>query len=158
MCGTFKLCTPWSKVLVASCGQSLNFWISLKNICSLGFIYEVVLFHCARMKSSTKYKSPSKTKRDTQRLLAYLFKTIHKKTLPTLKPTLKCSPVTSTNYPEPCLACRQNQCEYDHNHGIYFNLKLAFEEQLENIWKKKPPDDACGLLVATNKEPEEASF
>ena len=55
---------------------------------------------------------------------------------------------------------------------MYFNLKLAFEEQLENIWKKKPPDvkeqlenilkrkppdDACGLLVATIKEPEEAS-
>ena len=102
-----------------------------------------------------KYKSPSKIKRDLQRLLTYLFKTIHRKALQTSsKPNLTRSTTTSTSYPEPCLVCQQNQCEYDQRHGNYFYLKLALEEQLENIWKKKPPDDACGILVATIKEPD----
>ena len=75
-----------------------------------------------------------------------------------MKPKLTMSQATLTNYPVACLACHQLQCAYDHNHGVYFTLKLAFEEQLENIWKKKPPDDASGLLVATDKESEEASI
>ena len=66
--------------------------------------------------------------------------------------------VASTSYPEPCLVCHQNQCEYDLRHEMYFNIKRALEEQLENVYKKKPPDDACGLLVATYKELDEASF
>ena len=71
-----------------------------------------------------------------------------------MKTNLNISKATLTNYPTACncIACHQHQCEYDQNHGIYFTLKLALEEQLENIWKKKPPDDTSGLLVATYKE------
>ena len=73
-----------------------------------------------------------------------------------MKPTLGISPALLTNYPEPCIACHQPQCQYDHSHAQYFTLKLALEQQLENIWKKKPPDDASGIMVATHKEPAEA--
>ena len=75
-----------------------------------------------------------------------------------MKQKLTLSQATLTNYPAACLASHQHQCAYDHNHGVYFTLRVAFDEQLENIWKKKPQDDASGLLVAKYKESEEASF
>ena len=111
------------------------------------------------MKRSCNYKSPAKIKRDTRRLLAHLFKTIHMKAVlpPTMKPTLGISPALLTNFPDPCILCHQPQCEYDLRHSQYFALKLFLEEQLESTWKKKPPDDASGVMVATYKEPIEAS-
>ena len=77
---------------------------------------------------------------------------------PPAEPKLSISNAVLTNYPSGCLVCQQFQCEYDHRHGAYFAFKIALEEQLQNIWPKKPPDDASGLLVATQKESEEASF
>ena len=71
---------------------------------------------------------------------------------PNKKPKLTLSQATLTSYPAACLVCHQHQCEYDPRHGAYFAIKLALEKQLENIWPKKPPDDASGLLVATRKE------
>ena len=91
-----------------------------------------------------------------------------------MKPTLGIAPASVTHYPEPCIVCHQAQCEYDLRHIQYFSLKLfleeqsenmfkkkpqddALQEQLENMLKKKPPDDASGIMVATHKEPTEAS-
>ena len=105
------------------------------------------------MKRTGKYKSPSKIKRDAKRLLDHLFKTLQKmKAQPTVKPKLSLKQATLTSYPTACLVCHQPQCEYDHRHGAYFAIKLALEDQLKNLWPKKPPDDASGLLVATHKE------
>ena len=93
-----------------------------------------------------------------KRLLEHLFKSIQKmKAIPPRKPKLSITNPEITNYPKPCLVCQQHQCEYNQRHGAYFTLKLALDEQLENIWQRKPPDDACGLLVATLKESNEAS-
>ena len=75
-----------------------------------------------------------------------------------MKPTLGIAPASVTNYPEPCIVCHQAQCEYDLRHIQYFSLKLFLQEQLENMLKKKPPDDASGIVVATHKEPTEASL
>ena len=62
-----------------------------------------------------------------------------------IRPNLTQSVVTVTTFPEPCLACKQHQCVYNFNHEVYFTVKAACEEQLDKIWKEKPPpDDARG--------------
>ena len=98
------------------------------------------------MKKPGNYRSPAKIKRNTERLLVHLFKTIQKISalLTPAKPTLSISPASLTNYPDPCIVCHQPKCEYDHRHSMYFAIKLALDEQLETLWKKKPPDDASG--------------
>ena len=59
---------------------------------------------------------------------------------PKIKPTLTKSEATSTNYPEPCLACNEHQCAYSFSHQIYFTVKAALDEQLDQIGKQKPSD------------------
>ena len=63
---------------------------------------------------------------------------------PALKPTLSNSAVTVTNHPDPCLLCNKHQCVYDYNHEVYFTVKAACEEKLDQIWKQKPLDDPGG--------------
>jgi hypothetical protein len=104
------------------------------------------------MKRSGNNKSPAKIKRKTNRLLAHLFKTIHKKsTLPLVKPTLSISPASLTNYPEPCLACTKVHMTRTMEYILPSNLPW------KNNWtlfgrRKKPPDDASGLIVATKNQ------
>ena len=112
------------------------------------------------------YKSPSKVKRNSARLIKHLINIINKKPklsfqyqnyleiLPRRTPELSKSVSVYTNCPDPCNFCQKHQCTYDFNHGLVFSVSAALEESLVasiSTWNKKPPDDACGWMVPTHK-------
>ena len=140
--------------------------------------------HCSNLYSpgtcemARKYKSPSKIKRNTARLIKHLINIINKKPelnsknqnsleiIPKRIPQLSKSVSVYTNYPDPCTFCKKQQCSYDFNHGLVFSVsaaleesllasisshKVAMDESLTETRNKKPPDDAGGSMVSTHK-------
>ena len=108
---------------------------------------------------SKSYKSPSKVKRNTARLIKHMLNIINKKPkltfqnqnsleiLPRRTPELSKSVSVYTNYPDHITFCQKHQCTYDFNHGLVFSVSAALEESLVasiSTWNKKLPDDVCG--------------
>ena len=104
------------------------------------------------MGRSLCYKSPATIRRNLYRLVKYLSRKLSSKTSiqPSLsiakssmdifpnKPELSISPAKFTNYPGPCSACDQHQCQYNFFHKLTFRLSIAVHDAMEKACAKKP--------------------
>ena len=88
---------------------------------------------------------PLNSQQENQDMLPLTFVTIPSKpNKTTLVTTLTNSTVTITTQAEPCPFCNKFQCVFDYSHEVYFTVKAACDETLDQLWKMKPPDDPSG--------------
>ena len=106
----------------------------------------------------TKYKniSPAKKIRSLKRLATFRHKKMsskippslsiqvqeHSSFIPTSTSSYSKSLTIQTSYPEPCILCRQFQCEWNQTHDFLKSVSEVVDATIDRHFQpKKPPDD-----------------